>query len=114
VPSYAFLAVYMQVRVVSDVEVLRQLCKRCAPGARLKVEWVSEMKLLAGLTCRVKQLRDEICGIQLESPDGNQTDRPTRGQMCWVFHAPVTKEPAGPSHAAHRDKASSLSGMRRR
>jgi len=58
----------MTVRVLSDVEQLRHLCKRCAPGARLKVEWVAEMKQLAGATCRVKELRDEIAGVQIEDP----------------------------------------------
>eukprot|EP00933_Yihiella_yeosuensis_P038800 TRINITY_DN32755_c0_g2_i1.p1 TRINITY_DN32755_c0_g2~~TRINITY_DN32755_c0_g2_i1.p1 ORF type:complete len:243 (-),score=50.73 TRINITY_DN32755_c0_g2_i1:49-777(-) len=75
VPSYAFLAVGMRVRVVSDVDALRHLCRRCAPGARLKVEWVSEMKMLAGITCNVKSLRDEICGIQLEDPSDSKMDR---------------------------------------
>lgn len=68
VRSYASLATGMTVRVLSDVEQLRHLCKRCAPGARLKVEWVAEMKQLAGATCRVKELRDEIAGVQIEDP----------------------------------------------
>lgn len=66
--GYCGLAPGMAVRVISDVEHLRILCKRCAPGARLKVEWISEMRSLAGATCRVKELRDEICGAQLEDP----------------------------------------------
>jgi len=68
VKSYSSLAVGMAVRVVNDVDQLRHLCKRCAPGARLKVEWVAEMRSLVGVNCIVKELRDEICGVQIEDP----------------------------------------------
>jgi len=68
VGSYAGLAPGMTVRVISDADELKHLCKRCAPGARMKVEWVADMKSLAGATCRVLELRDEICGAQLEDP----------------------------------------------
>jgi hypothetical protein len=68
VRSYASLATGMKVRVISDVEQLRHLSKRCAPGAKLKVEWVAEMKSLVGASCTVKELRDEICGVQIEDP----------------------------------------------
>jgi len=68
VRSYASLSVGMAVSVISDVDRLRQLCKRAAPGAKLKVEWVAEMKSLAGITTVVKELRDEICGVQIDDP----------------------------------------------
>jgi len=66
--SYTGLVPGMSVRVIGDVDELRHLCRRCAPGAKLKVEWIPEMKSLAGATCRVMEMRDEICGAQLEDP----------------------------------------------
>lgn len=75
VRGYGGLAPGMAVRVLSDVEQLRHLCRRCAPGARLKVEWVAEMRSLAGATCRVKELREEISGAQLEDPLERGVDR---------------------------------------
>mmetsp|Transcript_20562 Transcript_20562/g.43870 ORF Transcript_20562/g.43870 Transcript_20562/m.43870 type:complete len:508 (-) Transcript_20562:151-1674(-) len=70
IPIRAFseLATGMMVRVVDDMDHLRHLCRRCAPGAKIKVEWVAEMKSIVGATCKVQDLRDEIAGVLLEDP----------------------------------------------
>jgi hypothetical protein len=93
IKSYSSLAQGMSVRVVSDVEQLRYLCKRCAPGARLKVEWVAEMKSLVGINCIVKDLRDEICGVQIEDPS-EHVDRYLPFDALLLGHAPDSQSVA--------------------
>jgi len=94
VKSYASLAPGMMVRVVNDVDQLRQLCKRCAPGAKLKVEWVAEMKALVGVNCTVKELRDEICGVQIEDPS-EHVDRYLPFDALLLGHAHPRREGPG-------------------
>lgn len=71
IPFRAFcnLAEGMSVKVVSDADQLKSLCKRCAPGARLKAEWLSEMKSMAGKTYSVHELREEISGVCVKDGD---------------------------------------------
>lgn len=65
IKSYSSLAAGMVVRVLDDVSRLRQLCKRCPPGARRSVDWAPDMKAMAGSTYKVQEVDDDFCSAEL-------------------------------------------------
>jgi len=66
VPCYQSLSKGDPVRVIPSTDMLRDLCKRPAPGSSECVGWTPGMEQLAGCLCLVHDLDPETCAAQVE------------------------------------------------
>lgn len=69
IKSFSSLAVGMAVRVIDDLSQLRQLCKRCAPGAKNSIGWGTDMRNLVGSTYTVMELDGLCCAALIHAGD---------------------------------------------